>query len=68
MYKLIGTIMFTHTHIHIVPLVLKKHSPLLYTEKHGTLALRNKSNAKSSPPAVFAISGRKKKAKHRLEK
>lgn len=38
-----------------IPLVLKKHSPLLYTEKAGTLELRSNSDAKSTPPAVFAI-------------
>lgn len=38
-----------------VPLVLKKHSPLLYTDKHGALELRSSSDAKITPPAVFAI-------------
>lgn len=38
-----------------IPLVLKKHSPLLYTEKPGTLELRSNNDAKSTPPAVFAI-------------
>lgn len=42
--------------------MLKKHSPLLYTEKHGTLAPRNKSKDKNIPPAVFAISGKKSSA------
>lgn len=46
----------------IIPLVLKKHSPLLYTEKHGTLALRNSSKA-GSTPAGFAISEEKSSAK-----
>lgn len=50
-------ILYTHT----VPFVLKKHSPLLYTDKHGTLEFSNNSKAKSTPPAVFAISETKKK-------
>lgn len=37
------------------PLVLKKHSPLLYTELHGTPALRT-SNSTRSTPAVSAMS------------
>lgn len=39
-----------------VPLVLKKHSPLLYTESDGTLVPRTNTRAKRAPPVVFAIS------------
>lgn len=47
---------------YMIPLVLKKHSPLLYTEKHGTVALRKDSRARSIL-AVFAISENRKSAK-----
>lgn len=46
----------------MIPLVLKKHSPLLYTEKHGTVALRKDSRARSIL-AVFAISENRRSAK-----
>lgn len=47
---------------YMIPLVLKKHSPLLYTEKHGTVALRKDSRARSIL-AVFAISENRRSAK-----
>lgn len=58
-----------HTHLHsTVPLVLKKHSPLLCTERHGTLALRMNSKGKKAPPVVFAMSEKKQYIYEKIKK
>lgn len=60
--------MCKHVYIHTIPLVLKKHSPPLYTELHGTLALRNNNKAKSTLLAEFVISLKEQMKKERLHR